>query len=94
MLSRKPKRFSLLDELGVKRSSSVRSKNSSDGPSVSIRKEGLSLLSTKPKRKKSAVDAATSILDELGVDYFIKILGWILLIPGIWGLLESLRIIQ
>ena len=67
MLSRKPKKFSLLDELGVKRSSSVRSKNSSDGPSVSIRKEGLSLLSTKPKRKKSAADAATSILDELGV---------------------------
>ena len=28
------------------------------------------------------------------IDYFIKILGWILLIPGIWGLLESLRIIQ
>ena len=67
MLSRKPKRFSLLDELGVKRSSSVRSKNSSDSPSVSIRKEGLSLLSPKPKRKKSAADAATSILDELGV---------------------------
>ena len=67
MLSRKPKKFSLLDELGVKRSSSHRSKNSSDSPSVSIRKEGLSLLSTKPKRKKSAADAATSILDELGV---------------------------
>ena len=65
MLSRKPKKFSLLDELGIKRSSSVRSKNSSDSPSVSIRKEGLSLLS--PKRKKSAADAATSILDELGV---------------------------
>ena len=28
------------------------------------------------------------------VDYFTKILGWILLIPGIWGLLESFRIIQ
>ena len=28
------------------------------------------------------------------VDFFTKILGWILLIPGIWGLLESLRIIQ
>ncbi|SVD17958.1 uncharacterized protein METZ01_LOCUS370812 [marine metagenome] len=28
------------------------------------------------------------------IDYFTKILGWILLIPGIWGLLESLRIIQ
>ena len=67
MLSRKPKKFSLLDELGVKRSSLVRSKNSSDSPSVSIRKEGLSLLSLKPKRKKSAADAATSILDELGV---------------------------
>ncbi len=67
MLSRKPKKFSLLDELGVKRSLSVRSKNSSDSPPVSIRKEGLSLLSPKPKRKKSAADAATSILDELGV---------------------------
>ena len=67
MLSRKPKKFSLLDELGVKRSSSVRLKNSSDSPSVSIRKEGLSLLSPKLKRKKSAADAATSILDELGV---------------------------
>jgi len=67
MLSRKPKKFSLLDELGVKRSSSVKSKNSSDSPSVRIRKEGLSLLTPKPKRKKSAADAATSILDELGV---------------------------
>ena len=28
------------------------------------------------------------------VDYFIKILGWILLIPGVWGLLESFNIIQ
>tara|TARA_B100000427_G_C15334361_1_gene518306 strand:+ start:199 stop:372 length:174 start_codon:yes stop_codon:yes gene_type:complete len=28
------------------------------------------------------------------VDYFTKILGWILLIPGLWGLFESLRIIQ
>jgi len=28
------------------------------------------------------------------IDYFTKILGWILLIPGIWGLLESLKIIQ
>ena len=28
------------------------------------------------------------------IDYFTKILGWILLIPGIWGLLESLNIIQ
>tara|TARA_Y100001970_G_C13968118_1_gene716708 strand:- start:302 stop:472 length:171 start_codon:yes stop_codon:yes gene_type:complete len=26
------------------------------------------------------------------VDYFTKILGWVLLIPGIWGLLESLKI--
>ena len=67
MLSRKPKKKSLLDELGVKRSSSVKLKNSSDGPSERIRKEGLSLLSPKPKRKKSAADAATSILDELGV---------------------------
>ena len=28
------------------------------------------------------------------VDFFTKILGWILLIPGIIGLLESLRILQ
>ena len=28
------------------------------------------------------------------VDFFTKILGWILLIPGILGLMESLRIIQ
>ena len=28
------------------------------------------------------------------VDYFTKILGWILLIPGLWGLFESLKIIQ
>ncbi|WP_179850607.1 hypothetical protein [Candidatus Pelagibacter communis] len=28
------------------------------------------------------------------IDYFTKILGWILVIPGIWGLLDSLRIIQ
>ena len=28
------------------------------------------------------------------IDYFTKILGWILLIPGIWGLLDSLRSIQ
>ena len=28
------------------------------------------------------------------IDYFTKILGWILLVPGVWGLLESLRIIQ
>ena len=73
MLSRKPKKNSLLDELGVKRSSSVKSKNSSDSPSVRIRKEGLSLLSPKPKRKKSAADAATSILDELGVKRYSSV---------------------
>ena len=28
------------------------------------------------------------------VDFFTKILGWILLIPGIYGLLESLRILN
>jgi len=28
------------------------------------------------------------------IDFFTKILGWILLIPGIWGLLESLKFIQ
>ena len=28
------------------------------------------------------------------IDFFIKILGWILLIPGILGIMESLRIIQ
>ena len=28
------------------------------------------------------------------IDFFTKILGWILLIPGILGLMESLRIIQ
>jgi hypothetical protein len=28
------------------------------------------------------------------VDFFTKILGWILLIPGILGLLESLRILN
>jgi len=28
------------------------------------------------------------------IDYFTKILGWILLIPGIWGLLESFNIIK
>ena len=67
MLSRKPKKNSLLDELNVKRASSVRSKYLKDSPSVRIRKEGLSLLSPKPKRKKFAADAATSILDELGV---------------------------
>ena len=28
------------------------------------------------------------------IDFFTKILGWILLIPGILGLLESLRILN
>ena len=28
------------------------------------------------------------------IDFFTKILGWILLIPGILGVMESLRIIQ
>tara|TARA_Y100001970_G_C14189511_1_gene834504 strand:- start:1189 stop:1362 length:174 start_codon:yes stop_codon:yes gene_type:complete len=28
------------------------------------------------------------------IDFFTKILGWLLLIPGIIGLLESLRILQ
>ena len=28
------------------------------------------------------------------IDFFTKILGWILLIPGIIGIMESLRIIQ
>ena len=28
------------------------------------------------------------------IDFFTKILGWILLIPGILGIIESLRIIQ
>jgi hypothetical protein len=28
------------------------------------------------------------------VDYFTKIIGWVLIIPAIWGILESLRIIQ
>ena len=28
------------------------------------------------------------------IDFFTKILGWILLIPGILGIMESLRIIQ
>ena len=27
------------------------------------------------------------------VDYFTKLLGWFLIIPAIWGILESLRII-
>ena len=28
------------------------------------------------------------------IDFFTKILGWILIIPGILGIMESLRIIQ
>ena len=28
------------------------------------------------------------------IDFFTKILGWILLIPGILGIMESLRILQ
>ena len=28
------------------------------------------------------------------VDFFTKIIGWILLIPGIFGILESLKIIK
>jgi len=28
------------------------------------------------------------------VDFFTKIIGWVLLIPAIWGILESLRIIN
>ena len=28
------------------------------------------------------------------IDFFTKILGWILLIPGIIGIMESLRILQ
>ena len=27
------------------------------------------------------------------IDYFTKLLGWFLIIPAIWGILESLRII-
>ena len=27
------------------------------------------------------------------IDYFTKLLGWLLIIPAIWGILESLRII-
>ena len=27
------------------------------------------------------------------IDYFIKLLGWLLIIPAIWGILESLNII-
>ncbi len=28
------------------------------------------------------------------VDFFTKIIGWILLLPAIWGVMESLKIIQ
>ena len=28
------------------------------------------------------------------IDYFTKLLGWLLIIPAIWGILESLKIIQ
>lgn len=28
------------------------------------------------------------------VDFFTKIVGWVLLIPALWGVLESLRIIN
>ena len=28
------------------------------------------------------------------IDFFTKILGWILLLPGSWGILESLKILQ
>ena len=27
------------------------------------------------------------------IDYFTKLLGWLLIVPAIWGILESLRII-
>ena len=28
------------------------------------------------------------------IDFFTKILGWILLLPGLWGIIESLKILQ
>jgi hypothetical protein len=28
------------------------------------------------------------------VDFFTKIIGWVLLMPALWGILESLRIIN
>ena len=28
------------------------------------------------------------------IDFFTKILGWILLVPGLWGIIESLKILQ
>ena len=44
-----------------------------------------------------SITGAWLILRRIGnydVDFFIKILGWILLIPGIIGIMESLRILQ
>ena len=52
MLARKPKKFSL---------------NSSESSSVKLHKEGSNSPSLNLQRKKSAADAATSILEELGV---------------------------
>ena len=28
------------------------------------------------------------------IDFFTKILGWSLLLPGLWGIIESLKILQ
>ena len=28
------------------------------------------------------------------IDFFTKILGWILLLPGLWGIIESLKLLQ
>ena len=28
------------------------------------------------------------------IDFFTKILGWILLLPGLWGIIESLKILR
>ena len=28
------------------------------------------------------------------IDFFTKILGWILLLPGLWGIIESLKFFQ
>ena len=28
------------------------------------------------------------------IDFFTKILGWNLLLPGLWGIIESLKILQ
>ena len=52
MLARKPKKFSL---------------NSSESSSLKLHKEGSNSPSLNLQRKKSAADAATSILEELGV---------------------------